>query len=274
MRSTIWRIGCLAAVLIFSGFLEGPAAAGGGCTVTGTQGNDILSGTPGPDVICGLGGRDTIHASGGDDLLLGGSGDDWLFGGSGADRLAAGQGDDRLIPGTGNDVSFGGPGNDTSNRTSAGEDRWHGGTGKDRLTDFRGRDRIFGEAGSDRCLATEDGFVGDRVFGGPGHSTGARPTPATASAVSKSTRRVPPRCPDGWLGTAHARPPRVAGRTPRKRPEEAAADESWDRACLERMLARHPDLRARLTLPRFQLQGSTLPWFGRSADAGDGRNAG
>jgi Ca2+-binding RTX toxin-like protein len=173
MRSTIWRTGCLAAVLIlFSGFLEGPAAAGGGCTVTGTQGNDTLSGTPGPDAICGLGGRDTIHASGGDDLLRGGSGDDRLFGGSGADRLTAGQGDDRLIPGAGNDVSFGGPGNDTSNRTSAGEDRWHGGTGNDRLTDFRGRDRIFGEAGSDRCLATEDGFVGDWVFGGPGTDTG------------------------------------------------------------------------------------------------------
>jgi len=129
-------------------------------------------GDPWPRCHLRLGGRDTIHASGGDDLLLRGSGDDRLFGGSGADRLVAGQGDDRLLPGAGNDVSFGGPGNDTSNRTSAGEDRWHGGTGNDRLTDFRGRDRIFGEAGSDRCLATEDGFVGDRVFGGPGTDTG------------------------------------------------------------------------------------------------------
>lgn len=46
------------------------------CTITGTDGPDVLVGTAGDDVICGLGGADTIYGGDGDDIILGGPGDD------------------------------------------------------------------------------------------------------------------------------------------------------------------------------------------------------
>ena len=66
------------------------------CTLTGTQGADILSGTIGPDVICGLGGDDRLFGRGGEDRLLGGPGNDTLFAKDGrADVVDGGGGKDR-----------------------------------------------------------------------------------------------------------------------------------------------------------------------------------
>jgi Ca2+-binding RTX toxin-like protein len=67
------------------------------CTITGTQGDDVLRGTPGRDVICGLAGDDRIDARGGDDVLRGGAGNDQLYGGPGDDRIHPGSGDDTVI---------------------------------------------------------------------------------------------------------------------------------------------------------------------------------
>jgi Ca2+-binding RTX toxin-like protein len=99
------------------------------CTVTGTDGDDVLTGTSGDDVICGLGGADVITASAGNDLVIGGSGIDDIDGGAGNDTIF-GDGDD--------DNLKGGPGND----------RLHGGSGYDRLN---------GAQGNDSCSVDEDG---------------------------------------------------------------------------------------------------------------------
>ena len=91
-------------------------ATPGGCTLTGTEGDDILEGTRGNDVICGLGGSDKLLGGrGGDDLLLGGEGGDRLVGGSGADILRGEGGDDILDTRDGvrgNDSADGGDGLD------------------------------------------------------------------------------------------------------------------------------------------------------------------
>ena len=60
----------------------------GQCTITGTNGDDVLRGAAGNDVICGRRG---------DDRLSGGKGDDVLFGGRGRDRLVGGAGIDTCL---------------------------------------------------------------------------------------------------------------------------------------------------------------------------------
>jgi hypothetical protein len=109
-----------------------------GCTITGTDGDDVLTGTAGDDVICGLGGKDTLIGLGGDDVLLGGDGADTLLGGAGNDVLKGGRGADELV----------------------------GGKGNDRLTGGAGRDHLAGSGGKDTLLA-RDG-KGDVVDGGAG----------------------------------------------------------------------------------------------------------
>lgn len=103
-----------------------------GCTITGTNGPDVLVGTPGPDVICGLGGDDVVIGGGGNDVLYGDAGNDRLVGGSGGDYLYGDAGNDTLVGGSGADVLAGGP-------------------GADRLTGGSGRDHLDGEGGTDVC---------------------------------------------------------------------------------------------------------------------------
>jgi len=71
-----------------------PAPAEPVCTITGTNGDDVLEGTDADDVICGLDG---------DDSISGGLGNDTLIGGRDRDRLKGDAGDDQLNGGTGND---------------------------------------------------------------------------------------------------------------------------------------------------------------------------
>lgn len=120
-----------------------------GCTIVGTEGDDVLVGTAGPDVICGFGGDDVLHGRGGADVLKGGSGDDELRGGSGGDRL------------------FGGPGADEL-RGQRGPDELRGGKGADRLLGGSGRDNLLGQSGGDFLSG---GSAPDRLRGGTGRDT-------------------------------------------------------------------------------------------------------
>ena len=147
----------------------------GGCTIVGTDGDDILVGTVGADVICGLGGDDTISGLGGDDILIGGDGDDTIYGGDdtrigasdGNDTLFGGAGDDTLAGGNGDDTLYGGPGADTleGNRRS---DILVGGPGADTLNGGGENDTLYGGAGDDSLI----GHAGDdTLHGGPGDDT-------------------------------------------------------------------------------------------------------
>jgi hypothetical protein len=97
------------------------ACAGGGtsgvkpaCTITGTNGSDVLRGTPERDVLCGLRGNDVIKGRGGADVIRGAAGRDKIYGQRGRDRLLGGGGPDLLEGGPGRDVLRGGPGRDRS----------------------------------------------------------------------------------------------------------------------------------------------------------------
>lgn len=61
------------------------------CTITGTDGDDVLRGRAGDDVICGLGGDDRLSGGKGDDVLYGGRGQDRLNGGAGRDTCLSGE---------------------------------------------------------------------------------------------------------------------------------------------------------------------------------------
>lgn len=66
------------------------------CTITGTEGDNVLRGTSGSDVICGLAGTDIIVGGGGNDTIYGDAGNDILRGGAGKDAIFGGGGDDAL----------------------------------------------------------------------------------------------------------------------------------------------------------------------------------
>ena len=98
------------------------------CTITGTDGDDVLVGTERADVICGLGGNDILHGRSGNDTLIGNKGNDTLYGGRGSDTLIGGRGNDQLYGGRGADTLNGNKGNDTL----------RGGPGRDHATIGRG----------------------------------------------------------------------------------------------------------------------------------------
>jgi hypothetical protein len=104
-----------------------------GCTIIGTEGNDMMQGTPG-DVICGLGGVDEIN---------GWDGNDQIYGGEGFDKLA-GRG--------GNDSIYGGPGDDFLSGAE-GDDRLYGDDGYDILKGWDGWDVCEGGEETEQCEA-------------------------------------------------------------------------------------------------------------------------
>ena len=133
------------------------------CTITGSEGPDVIDGTNGDDVICGLGGNDVINAGNGNDVvyggegndsLFGGNGDDVLDGGAGADQIDAGNGVDSLVGGSSDDVLMGGNGNDAL-AGMAGNDVLDGGKGDDDLTGGPGFDAADGDNGHDSCAAEQ-----------------------------------------------------------------------------------------------------------------------
>ena len=151
-----------------------PPPGGGGCTIRGTSGPDVLVGTAHADVICGLGGNDQITGLGGNDRITGGPGKDVIRGGAGRDLLNGGGGGDRLVGGAKADRLLGGGGNDKL-LGSLGADKLLGGTGRDVLTGGAGGDRLVGGGGRDgyRGGGGRDTLIArDRraevVNGGPG----------------------------------------------------------------------------------------------------------
>jgi Ca2+-binding RTX toxin-like protein len=64
------------------------------CTITGSNGSEVLNGTPGADLICGLGCDDRIRGFDGDDEIRGGGGNDIVYGGTGDDHVFGEDGDD------------------------------------------------------------------------------------------------------------------------------------------------------------------------------------
>ncbi len=127
-----------------------PDRTGPHCTVSGTEGRDVLFGTSGDDVICGFGGTDVIFAFGGDDVVLAGAGDDFVLAGSGDDTVSGGPGRDLVLGGSGADVLDGGDGNDRLFGQS-GPDTLFGGPGQDVLVGGSGRDELDGGADGDWC---------------------------------------------------------------------------------------------------------------------------
>jgi polysaccharide biosynthesis protein PslG len=111
-----------------------------GCTISGTDGDDVLRGTPGDDVICA------------------GDGDDTVYAGRGTDVVYGGRGEDDLRAGRGNDAVYGGPGND----------HVYGRLGNDRLFGNRGDDFLGGNDGADRLIATDGVIKNDVSVGGAG----------------------------------------------------------------------------------------------------------
>ena len=110
------------------GLLLGAAGSRSGeaarrCTITGTNGPDVLVGTPRRDVICGLGAGDVIRAGAGDDIIYGGRGDDAIY------------------PGAGRDVAHGDSGSDTFFSVDGARDFIDGGPDSDRARIDRDRAR-------------------------------------------------------------------------------------------------------------------------------------
>jgi hypothetical protein len=137
------------------------------CTITGTNGDDVLVGGPGNDVICGGPGDDVLIGGGGHDVLIGDEGNDQLLGGDGNDLLLGGPGRDDLQGGNGNDNLQSGNGGGTLTGGD-GSDAVFGGNGSDSMTGGNGNDGLFGENGPD-SLDTQDGVPGnDTADGGSG----------------------------------------------------------------------------------------------------------
>jgi Ca2+-binding RTX toxin-like protein len=157
-------------------------AGSSGCTISGTNGNDVLRGTASRDVICGRNGDDAFVGLGGDDRIVGGRGNDRIDGGPGADDLNGGRGAD-LVTGGGSD------------------DHVEGGPSRDAIRGDSGSDIVQGGRGRDFCVATDDGIVGNDVAnGGPGQdayhadaggSRRPRRSPGTAWTAPTVRRSTP-----------------------------------------------------------------------------------
>ena len=127
-----------------------PVAVPPGCTIGGTEGNDLVYGTPGDDIICALAGDDHIHGGAGNDVIRAGAGhdeiegqagNDRIYGGSGRDTIDGGTGADRITGGSGADVVRAGPGADVVLARDRFADRVGGGAGRDAARADR-RDRL------------------------------------------------------------------------------------------------------------------------------------
>ena len=65
----------VAGMSLFAASVGVASSQGGtGCTILGTDGNDVIVGTGQSDYICALGGDDVVRGRGGNDLIVGGAG--------------------------------------------------------------------------------------------------------------------------------------------------------------------------------------------------------
>ncbi|MGB7249231.1 MAG: Ig-like domain-containing protein, partial [Phormidesmis sp.] len=149
------------------------SGSGGGDTITGGAGTDIINGLSDDDILDGGAGDDVINGGSDQDIILGGTGNDILNGGSKDDQIDAGDGDDLVNGGSGNDILNGQNGRDLLSGGS-GSDLIYGGDGDDLLTGGSNDDILYGEAGQDllRGSSGNDVLIGgtgdDLLFGGQG----------------------------------------------------------------------------------------------------------
>lgn len=129
------------------------AGVGPTCTVSGTEGDDVLEAGPLGDVVCGLGGHDVLISGLGDDVLIGGPGSDTVAFPDTVDgvrvdlraRASTGHGADELrtvenVRGTrGDDILLG----------DGGANSLVGRRGDDLLDGRRGPDALRGGVGDD-----------------------------------------------------------------------------------------------------------------------------
>ena len=167
------------------------AATGGGDTMHGGSGDDLLRGSVGNDPsITGDAGEDVMYGDGGSDTLDGGADRDIVWGDSGGTAPAefATPGNDNVIGGDGNDDLYGEGGTDTmlgdvgsvaGNGTvtltsGSGTDLMYGGGQDDRMYGQGGIDTMFGDGGTDLMLGNADNDVmrggtgEDEMFGNNG----------------------------------------------------------------------------------------------------------
>ena len=88
-------------------FAEGAVDGGAGFDTAFVEGDEAVTidlAAHGLEAVFGGGGGDTLTGGGGDDLMFGGGGDDTLTGNAGDDVLVGGDGDDTLKGGAGDDV--------------------------------------------------------------------------------------------------------------------------------------------------------------------------
>lgn len=143
----------VAGVAVALGLAIVPAVAqdSRGCTIRGTEGNDVLTGTSADDVICAFGGNDTVYALAGNDTVYGGAGNDLIYGGPGADTLWGEGGSDEVWGKAGPDkIDLGGPSDFSSNIGG-------GGDGTDIITGSFGPDKLYSGPGGQDELHGLDG---------------------------------------------------------------------------------------------------------------------
>lgn len=150
------------------------------CTITGTDGDDLIIGTDGDDVICAGAGDDIVLGLDGDDIIRGGKGNDTIDGGKGDDVLGGGAGGDYLIGGEGDDIAHGATGEDLLDG-GEGDDRLYGGSGDDAM--LADAERTIVVQDSARWITTDDG---DNVL--EDHDG---QTPAWADAVERQLPSMP-----------------------------------------------------------------------------------
>lgn len=141
------------------------------CTVSGTEGDDVLGYTHDEGaVLCGFGGDDTfLDATG--VTIYAGSGDDTTRNMHGTNTIYAGEGRDSVFAGLGKDRVYGGPGDDrVSGGNLWGADVLYGGSGVDVLKGGAGRDKVHGGDQTD-ILNVRDGVGNDEAYGGAGKDT-------------------------------------------------------------------------------------------------------
>ncbi|HEY0424279.1 MAG TPA: peroxidase family protein, partial [Rhodopila sp.] len=126
------------------------AGAGGGNTIWGDGGNDVLDGGLGnvPQFLFGGDGNDTLYGGAAADTLHGDVGDDTIYGGDGIDNIFGGDGNDWIEGGRGDDIIMGGLGNDVI-MGNEGHDELTGGEGDDWLDGRGGQGQLmFGDSGA------------------------------------------------------------------------------------------------------------------------------
>jgi Ca2+-binding RTX toxin-like protein len=159
--------------------LSSPVTVLAGCTIVGTEGDDVLVGTSGDDHICGLGGDDKIYGKAGDDILDGGPGNDVLKGAKGKDRLYGRGGRDSLKGGPHNDKLWGHRGKDRL-WGQGGKDKLRGGPQNDKLWGQGGKDKLWGQGGRD---ILNGGPKKDVLNGGKGRDTAKKPGPDRLKSI-------------------------------------------------------------------------------------------